>query len=443
MPRLEVLGDDHVDVTTTLSDVDSCADPQTTPGFVWFGASSSALRFTRMMGATAIGREPSAQISLHGSAVSRQHAEVKQEGPIYTLRDLGSRNGTFVNGAGIEHAVLSRGDLVRVGDWVGLFDFWPADAERFAELAPGLWGGPAFALRLRDAEQAVSAGLSLAITGETGTGKELLARAAHQWSGRRGRFCALNCAAIPEGLAESELFGHRKGAFTGAERAAIGYFRGADGGTLLLDEVSELPPALQAKLLRVLQERAVVPLGEQVPIPVDVQVVCAAQTSLRTMAEAGSFRLDLATRLSGFTLELPPLRKRRGDIVPLFRRALELFGAGPSRPLESKLVECLLLYGWPGNVRELEQVARQLQALHGNEPVLRRSHLPSFVQDVAPAGEADAAAVPSARELTTRRESDQKRLAHALRETGGNVTRAAELLSFSRQRAYRLLRGKS
>jgi transcriptional regulator with PAS, ATPase and Fis domain len=265
--------------------------------------------------------------------------------------------------------------------------------------------------------------------------------AAHQWSGRRGRFCALNCAAIPEGLAESELFGHRKGAFTGAERAALGYFRSADGGTLLLDEVSELPQALQAKLLRVLQERAVVPLGEQTPIPVDVQVVCAAQTSLRTLAEAGSFRLDLATRLCGYSLELPPLRKRRSDIVPLFRRALELYGAGANRALESKLVECLLLYSWPGNVRELEQLARQLQALHASEPVLRRSHLPSFVQEVVPAGDAEVPA--SARELTTRRESDRKRLANALRETGGNVTRAAELLSFSRQRAYRLLRGKS
>jgi DNA-binding NtrC family response regulator len=443
MCRLAVLGDNNVDITTTLSEADSSADPLTAPGFVWFGASTSALRFTRVTGATGIGREPSAPISLHGSAVSRQHAEVRQEGPIYTLRDLGSRNGTFVNGAGVEHAVLSRGDLVRVGDWVGLFDLWPPDAERFAELAPGLWGGSMLSLRVRDAQQAVAAGLSLAVTGETVTGKELLARAAHQWSGRRGRFCALNCAAIPEGLAESELFGHRKGAFTGAERAGLGYFRSADGGTLLLDEVSELPLTLQAKLLRVLQERAVVPLGEQLPIPVDVQVICAAQTSLRTLAEAGSFRLDLATRLGGFTLELPPLRKRRADIVPLFRRALQLFGADPSRALESKLVECLLLYDWPGNVRELEQVARQLQALHSGEPVLRRSHLPSFVQDVVPAAEAEAAAPPGAREVKTRRESDQKRLEHALRETGGNVTRAAELLSFSRQRAYRLLKGKS
>jgi DNA-binding NtrC family response regulator len=427
-------------VTTTLVEEETDGQPSM-PSIIWCERRTAELTLRAVANITTLGRDSSASMVLEGQAQSRAHAEIRKEGPIHSLRDLGSRNGTFVNGGLVDHSVLQRGDVIRIGEWVGLFGDFAAGEERFSELAPGLFGGAALARSLQGTERAARAGLSVAIEGETGTGKELVARAIHHWSERSGRFCAVNCAAVPAGLAESEFFGFKKGAFTGAERAAPGYFRNAQHGSLLLDEVAELPSSLQAKLLRVLQERAVVPLGEQDPIPVDVQIVCAAQASLRALAEAGQFRLDLATRLSGFALRLPPLRERRPEILPLFCHFLRRFGRGTLPTFDAKVVESLWLYAWPGNVRELEQVARHIQALHGEEPLLRRAQLPEYLQRAVPSADGPAARVEGGGPLRTRRSADQERLASALRDNAGNVTRSAKQLGFSRQRAYRLLSG--
>ena len=271
---------------------------------------------------------------------------------------------------------------MRVGGWIGVVTTAPATIE---EITPGFWGGAALGAALAPLRRAAATDLPIILEGETGTGKEMVAGALHRWSGRGGPLVAVNCAALPEALAEGELFGYRRGAFTGADRANPGFFRSADGGTLLLDEISDLPLALQAKLLRVLEQREVHPLGEARPVPVDVRVVVAGQQSLMESARTGRFRPDLLARLDGLTVKLPPLRARREDVVPLFSRFLETFGRGRAPAFESDLAERLCVHDWPFNVRELVLLTRRLLALHEPDTTLRAHHLPERIGQDAPA----------------------------------------------------------
>jgi sigma-54-specific transcriptional regulator len=206
-------------------------------------------------------------------------------------------------------------------------------------------------------ERVAPSDATVLIVGETGTGKELLARHIHETSGRKGKFIAVNCGAFSETLVESELFGHEPGAFTGARQARAGWFEAADGGTLFLDEVGDMPLSQQVKLLRVLQERQVVRLGSCRPIPVNVRLVAATNVELEKAVVAGNFRRDLYYRLGVASVNLPPLRERRGDILPLvhhfvdvYRRRLKINPVTLSRRAEQALVG----YDWPGNIRELE-----------------------------------------------------------------------------------------
>jgi transcriptional regulator with PAS, ATPase and Fis domain len=193
-------------------------------------------------------------------------------------------------------------------------------------------------------QRAATSDLPVILEGETGTGKEVVTRCLHQWSVRSGPLVAVNCAALPEALAEGELFGYRRGAFTGADKPSQGFFRSAEGGTLLLDEVTDLPLPLQAKLLRVLEEHEVQPLGEPRPIPIDVRVVVAGQQSLLEASRQGRFRPDLLARLDGVTVHLPPLRSRREDVPPLFSRFLTELGQGCVPSVEVDFVERLCLH---------------------------------------------------------------------------------------------------
>jgi transcriptional regulator with GAF, ATPase, and Fis domain len=201
---------------------------------------------------------------------------------------------------------------------------------------------------------------SLVIIGETGTGKELVARYVHENSTRKaGPFVAVNCGALVDSLVEAELFGYEKGAFTGAIRDQVGWFEAANGGTLLLDEIGDLPAALQVKLLRVLQEREVVRLGARNPIPVDVRVIAATNIDLEAAVAAGQFRQDLFFRLNVATVRLPPLRERPGDIPSLASHFLELYRSRMERPelvVSDAALVALTAYAWPGNIRELENV---------------------------------------------------------------------------------------
>jgi len=278
---------------------------------------------------------------------------------------------------------------------------------------------------------------SVLIVGETGTGKELVARALHQDSGRDGLFVAVNCAAIPHDLLESEMFGHQKGAFTGATRDRIGKFELASGGTLFLDEITEMPPALQAKLLRVLQENSVERLGAQRAIPVDLRVVAATNREPEQAIEQGRLRNDLYYRLNVVRLDLPPLRERRGDIALLAEHFLaghsQALGRTPPR-LRADVLAALDAYAWPGNVRELENLMERIAVLCRSD-TLTLEQLPPEIAGAQrrppavaePDGERGGAVA-----LQPRVEALERRLiAQALQQTGDNKSAAARVLEIS------------
>lgn len=212
---------------------------------------------------------------------------------------------------------------------------------------------------LNDIERIAGSGATVLIIGETGSGKELVARHIHEQSGRRGPFIAVNCGAFNETMVEAELFGHESGAYTGAQHARAGWFETANGGTLFLDEVGDLPLALQVKLLRILQEKQVVRLGSRKPIPLDVRLVAATNVDLEKAVRAGHFRLDLYYRLNVASVTLPPLRQRPGDIMPLVQHFIEVYRRKlglDAVTITAEAVRTLHAYSWPGNIRELENV---------------------------------------------------------------------------------------
>ncbi len=250
-------------------------------------------------------------------------------------------------------------------------------------------------------DQVAPTDATVLIIGETGTGKELLARRVHQGSGRRGPFVAVNCGSFSESLIDAELFGHESGAFTGASQARAGWFEAANGGTLFLDEIGDLSLALQVKLLRVLQERQVVRIGSRKPIELNVRLVAATNVELRDAVNAGHFRADLYYRLSVATLELRPLYERPGDILPLARHFLGSYAQRlglAHATLTSQAEQALLAHSWPGNIRELENVihyalivapnglvnAQELQGLHRSSRMASRVPGPSPAEPPAP-----------------------------------------------------------
>lgn len=386
-----------------------------------------------------VGRDEECAVRLSGNDVSRRHASLRRNGTELVISDLGSRNGVRVNGRGIETARLGAGDVVRLGGWVGVVT---SSAGTFSELAPGLFGSAVLAEAITPLRKAAPSDLPIVLEGETGTGKEVVSRSLHGLSGRGGPLVAVNCASLPEGLAEAELFGYRRGAFTGADRASPGFFRSADKGTLFLDEVSDLPLSVQAKLLRVLEERAVQPLGETRTVPIDVRIVVASQGSLAEAVRDGRFRADLLARLEGVTVRLPPLRKRREDVPPLFSHFLKEQSEGRAPAVEADLVERLVVYDWPFNVRELALLVRRLLVLHGGESTLHAHHLPERMGDSVPPGEAPPRkSAPSAAAPAGIDPVELPALIAALRTAGGNVARASAILGITRQRAYRLMEG--
>ena len=273
----------------------------------------------------------------------------------------------------------------------------------------------------------------LFIHGESGTGKEVLARYVHAQSGRKGPFVAINCANLPRELVESALFGHRKGAFTGATADHSGVFEEADGGTLLLDELTEVDPTVQAKLLRVLQEGEVQPVGAKRPKKIDVRVLA---TTNRDVAEAiadGSFRDDLYHRLAVFPLSLPPLRDRGDDIARLAARFVEkyraLYGYGP-KTLAPALLDQFLAADWPGNVRQLENMVHRGVVLSADRDTIEPGDVThAFLDDAAPI--AGSGLAPRSLAVTTLDEMERTMILQALEETGGNQQKAADRLGIS------------
>ncbi|HYD01441.1 MAG TPA: sigma-54 dependent transcriptional regulator [Phycisphaerales bacterium] len=309
--------------------------------------------------------------------------------------------------------------------------------------APLVGGGPAMQ-RLKGMIAAVAPrDCTVLIHGESGAGKELTARTIHGQSRRAsGPFVAVDCTGLRDTLLESQLFGHVKGAFTGADGPSLGFIRAADGGTLFLDEIGELELKTQAKLLRCIQERSVVPLGSVKPIHVDVRVVCATHRNLREMASRGEFREDLLFRLDVVQVRLPSLRERSEDITALaqhfLRQLAELYGEG-ERVLSHEAAAALQRYQWPGNVRELAN-ALEHAAVFCQGGVIQLSDLPERVR------EAGAVPTPTASPITvsddaasvvTLESMERDLISRALRLTDGNQNRAAGLLAVERRRLYR------
>ncbi|KAF1049167.1 sigma-54 interaction domain-containing protein [Xylophilus sp.] len=241
---------------------------------------------------------------------------------------------------------------------------------------------------LEHVEHIAASDATALLIGETGTGKELVARHIHAVSGRTGPFVAVNCGAFSESLIDAELFGHESGAFTGASHARAGWFETAHGGTLFLDEIGDMPLALQVKLLRVLQERQVVRLGARQPIPVDVRLIAATNVDLTKAVQAGRFRADLFYRLHVAVLHLPPLRERPGDILPLARHFVQSYCARRSQPapaLSTSAERALLAYEWPGNIRELETIIHYALIVRQGERIKREDlRLPHSLEETLP-----------------------------------------------------------
>jgi DNA-binding NtrC family response regulator len=273
------------------------------------------------------------------------------------------------------------------------------------------------------------------VSGESGTGKELVARTIHARGPLAAHpFLAVNCAGLSETLLDSQLFGHRRGAFTGAVSDHDGVFRAADGGTLFLDEVAEIPLSLQAKFLRAVEQREVTPLGASHPVPVDVRLVAATNRDLAAEVRAGRFRTDLFYRLNVVHVELPPLRARPEDVPLLVEHFVRRFSAqyqvAPKR-VAAEALELLRAYDWPGNVRELQNAIERAFALSVADTIAPED-LPPSVRGWAP-----PAALPD--DVTTLEEAERRLFAAALRKSGGNKNEAARLLGIDRQRLYRKL----
>jgi transcriptional regulator with GAF, ATPase, and Fis domain len=395
-----------------------------------------------------LGREDDNRIVLGGSSISRRHALIQRRGAAFAIRDLQSLNGVHCDGVRVDLALLRRGNVVRLGDWVGVVA--PAateEAAAFRELAPGLLGSETLQKVVATAERAASSRLSILILGETGTGKELLARAIHRFSQRSGPFVAVNCAALPESLVEAELFGHEIGAFTGAVRPREGLLRRAHGGTLFLDEVGELPLAAQAKLLRVLQENVLTPVGGNRELSVDLRVVCATHCALKNMIDTGRFRSDLYARIEGLVLELPPLRDRREDIVPLLEHFVALhLRAGAARPqLSARFVERLNSLPFVRNVRELSKLAERMAVLHGEAAEWGGHALAEASSSTLGESEPVRASEPSSASASNRTigpsaRPDREALLRALEHARGNVAHAARTLGRSKQTLYTWIR---
>jgi DNA-binding NtrC family response regulator len=398
------------------------------------------------------GRDAACTVTLTDAGISRIHAEIECRGGQYVLRDRASTNGTFLDDQRLEVATpLAHGDGIRMGanvrlrftlvdetearELVRLGDALPREAARLQSAAAtsggdGVVRDPAMRALYEQAARAAKAAISVLILGETGAGKEVLAQAIHRASPRaRGPFVALNCAALSEGLLEAELFGHERGSFTNATHSREGLFEAADGGTVFLDEVGELPPTTQVKLLRVIEDRKVLRVGARAARSIDVRFLSATNRDLEADVERGAFRADLFFRLNGIALTVPPLRARRGEIeelAALFLARACLDGGRTDPPaLSVEARDALLRHPWPGNVRELRNAMERAVVLCAGPTVLAE-HLPPRMLEAAP-----AKASATLRDHVDA--AEQSRVMEVLERCGGNQTLAAAELGVSRR----------
>ena len=379
--------------------------------------------------------------------ISSSHARIRRTGSVFVLEDLDSRNGCIVDGTRVSTSELADGSLIEFGSTLFLFREGRADAALVPDktlakgrevLADTL--NADFEHSLARLRLVASSSISILLLGESGTGKEVLAQDIHARSGRSGPLVAVNCGAIPASLLEAQLFGHVRGAFTGATKDEPGFARSADRGTLFLDEIGDLPLSSQAALLRLLQSREVMPVGSAKSVRLDVRVIAATHANLELLVERGQFRRDLYARLAGFVQTVPALRERREDLGLLTATLLARHAAGGSPKLVVEAARALFSYDFPLNVRELEQALSAALVLAAGG-ALTPSHLPDAIRKnrstLKPlrTSESPASEVLSAEDAAT-----CEALLAALRETGGNVTETARRLGKARQQIQRWAR---
>ncbi len=406
-----------------------------------------------------IGKSPDSDLVLADATVSREHCEIVRDNKGFLLRDLGSTNGTLLDGGEIREGYLRPGAVISVGrvelkvrPYAERVDVMPSERSAFGEM---VGSDPAMREIFGLLERLAKTSANLLVGGETGTGKDLLARAVHVASSRSaGPFIVVDCGAVVGTLIESELFGHEKGAFTGASETRKGAFELANKGTLFLDEIGELPLSLQPKLLRALESRRIRRVGGQSELAVDIRVIAASNRNLQLEVERGKFREDLYFRLAVVPIHLPALRQRRDDI-PLIARKLLVKIASESAPdaqalcLGEAALSALRAHDWPGNVRELRNVLERaaLMARAAGETELRALGLPIAPTATATDPTTVGAEPPnefdpqSSYRLTRERWEaafEQRYVSWLLARHGGNITQAARAADMDRKYLHKL-----
>jgi DNA-binding NtrC family response regulator len=391
------------------------------------------------------------RILLADDRVSALHATLEKREGTWHLHDRGSTNGSRINGRDVRSGPLADGDVVEIGQT--FFRYRAAvrtppdtpgdmDAADASDL-PAAFGTviPWLTRDLRTLSRVASSDVTVLLRGETGTGKEVLARAIHEKSGRAGRFVPVNCAALPPSLVESLLFGHKRGAFSGAAQDEPGLVRTAQGGTLFLDEIGDLAGPAQAAILRVLQEREVLPVGATRAIPADVRVIAATHKPVEDLALREAFRADLLARITGFTFSLPTLRERIDDLGVLMAALLRRVAGerATSMTLASDLVHTMLAHDWPFNVREVEQRLKTAAVL-AVDGRIRLEHAGWDGREGSRREAAPKASEPPASALSPEDDSLRAELLEKLSQHGGNVTRVSEALGRRRTTVQRWMR---
>lgn len=364
--------------------------------------------------------------------MSSQHARLSKVMRTWVLEDTKSKNGVRRNGEPVTRVELRDGDVIELGRTFFVF----RQGERAAvdvetDATPAITLSPSLAARLDEVNTLAASQVTLALSGPSGSGKEVLARAIHLASGRKGPFIAVNCGALPDELVESELFGHKKGAFSGAVDDRPGLIRASSGGTLLLDEVGDLPLEAQPALLRVLQEKQVQPVGATTPVAVDLRVISATHRALPALCQKGLFRDDLRARLSGYEVELPALANRREDLGLLVKALIERHAPLKKSSAQLTIAAARVLFSWPWplNVRELEKVLEAGLVLAKDKP-LDLEHFPEAMRNPAPPR-------PSAAADEAVDESRKAELVALLTAHGGNVSAVARAMGKARMQIQR------
>lgn len=377
-----------------------------------------------------IGRAPENGIVLTDDLASREHVSVTYERGEWTVTDLGSRNGTFLDGKRLDGAVTGPWRCLRVGQTLLV----PIDDVRRApvRVVDARVTGAKLEAALQRVRVAAESGRTLTLIGESGTGKELAAKLYHQASRPHGPLMSVNCAAIPHGVAERLLYGVKRGAYSDARENAEGYFQAADGGVLFLDEVGELALEVQAKLLRTIETGAVLPLGATEAEHVNVLVCCATNRDLSAAVTKGEFRADLYYRIVEAQVQVPPLRTRAEEIPWHIERELGRLGQVTA---SARFIEACVLREWPGNVRELLAEVRAAldEAVLGKSAVLRSTHLRPG------AGERKSLVADEPKPAATSRGVTKEQLLAALDANGGTIAAAARALGLHRTQVYRLM----